>query len=92
MPSWSLLVSVAALILTIVTAVWKVSAVITKNTSAVDNLSDKMSDFSKTNEKEHAEFDKALEEHTEFEKELDEHDHQLQDHEKRITIIENTPK
>lgn len=79
---WSLLISAAALILTIVTAVWKLSAVITKNTTAVENLSDKMTTFSKTNEKEHAE----------FEKELDEHDHQLQDHEKRITLIEKIPK
>ena len=79
---WSLLVSVAALILTIVTAVWKLSSVVTKNTSAVDNLSDKMTDFSKSNEKEHAEFDKAL----------DDHSHQLWDHEKRITLIEHDNK
>lgn len=79
---WSLLISAGALILTIITAVWKISAVITKNTSAVDNLSEKMNAFSKTNEKEH----------TEFEKELDEHDHQLRDHEKRITLIEKIPK
>lgn len=79
---WSLLVSVAALILTIVTAVWKLSAVVTKNTSAVENLSDKMSDFSKTNEKEHAEFDKTL----------DDYGHQLWDHEKRITSIEHDNK
>lgn len=79
---WSILISAGALILTIVTAVWRISAVVTKNTSAVENLSDKMSDFSKTNEKEHAE----------FEKELDEHDHQLRDHEKRITLIEKIPK
>ena len=79
---WSLLISAAALILTIITAVWKLSAVITKNTTAVENLSDKMTTFSKTNEKEHAE----------FEKELDEHDHKLQDHETRITLIEKIPK
>lgn len=79
---WSLLISAAALILTIITAVWKLSAVITKNTTAVENLSDKMTTFSKTNEKEHAE----------FEKELDEHDHILQDHETRITLIEKIPK
>lgn len=79
---WSLLISAAALILTIVTAVWKLSAVITKNTTAVENLSDKMSTFSKTNEKEHAEFDKAL----------DDHSHQLWDHEKRITLIEHDSK
>lgn len=79
---WSILISAGALILTIVTAVWRISAVVTKNTSAVDNLSDKMSDFSKTNEKEHAEFDKAL----------DDHSHQLQDHEKRITLIEHDSK
>ena len=79
---WSLLVSVAALILTIVTAVWKLSSVVTKNTSSVDNLSDKMTDFSKSNEKEHAEFDKAL----------DDHSHQLWDHEKRITLIEHDNK
>ena len=79
---WSLLISAAALILTIITAVWKLSAVITKNTTAVENLSDKMSDFSKTNEKEHAEFDKALEDHS----------HQLFDHEKRITLMEHDTK
>ena len=79
---WSLLISAAALILTIITAVWKLSSVITRNTSAVENLSDKMTDFSKTNEKEHAEFDKAL----------DDHSHQLWDHEKRITLIEHDSK
>ncbi len=79
---WSLLISAAALILTIITAVWKLSAVITKNTTAVENLSDKMTTFSKTNEKEHAE----------FEKELEDHDKQLHDHEKRITLIEKIPK
>lgn len=79
---WSLLISAAALILTIITAVWKISAVVTKNTTAVENLSDKMTIFSKTNEKEH----------TEFEKELDEHDQQLKDHETRITLIEKLPK
>lgn len=79
---WSLLISAAALILTIVTAVWKLSAVITKNTTAVENLSDKMTDFSKTNEKEHAEFDKTLEDHS----------NQLWDHEKRITLIEHDSK
>lgn len=82
MSSWSLLISAGALILTIVTAVWKLSAVVTKNTSAVDNLSEKMTDFSKTNEKEHAEFDKTL----------DDHSHQLQDHEKRITLMEHDTK
>lgn len=79
---WSLLISAAALILTIITAVWKLSSVITRNTSAVENLSDKMTDFSKSNEKEHAEFDKALEDHS----------HQLWDHEKRITLIEHDSK
>jgi len=79
---WSLLISAAALILTIITAVWKLSSVITRNTSAVENLSDKMTDFSKTNEKEHAEFDKTL----------DDHSHQLWDHEKRITLIEHDNK
>ena len=79
---WSLLISAAALILTIITAVWKLSSVITRNTSAVENLSDKMTDFSKSNEKEHAEFDKAL----------DDHSHQLWDHEKRITLIEHDSK
>lgn len=82
MSSWSLLISAGALILTIVTAVWKISAVVTKNTSAVENLSDKMTVFSKTNEKEHAEFDKALEDHS----------HQLWDHEKRITLMEHDVK
>ena len=79
---WSLLISAAALILTIITAVWKLSSVITRNTSAVENLSEKMTDFSKTNEKEHAEFDKTLEDHS----------HQLWDHEKRITLIEHDTK
>ena len=79
---WSLIISAAALILTIITAVWKLSSVITRNTSAVENLSDKMTDFSKSNEKEHAEFDKAL----------DDHSHQLWDHEKRITLIEHDNK
>ena len=72
---WSLVVSILALIVTILGASWKISSVVTENTVAVKELRDKFNTFTTGNTEDHREFRNKLE-----------------DHEKRITIIENTPK
>lgn len=76
---WGILISAAGLILTIITAAWKVSAVITKNTEAVNALREKVSDVTTLNDREHKQ----------FREQIDEHDDKIQDHETRISILEH---
>lgn len=70
---WTLVVSIVALIVTLLGVSWKLSASITENTTAVRELRDKFDNFSDKNDKDHARYDTTL-----------------NDHEKRITIIEHT--
>ena len=76
---WGIVISAAGLIFTIIGAVWKISAVITKNTEAVNALREKVSDVTTLNDREHKE----------FRGKLDKHDDQIQDHEARISVLEH---
>ena len=76
---WGYIISAAGLILTLIGSVWKVSAVITKNTEAVNALREKVSDVTTLNDREHKQ----------FREQIDEHDNKIQDHETRISILEH---
>lgn len=76
---WGIVISAAGLIFTIIGAVWKISAVITKNTEAVNALREKVSDVTMLNDREHKQ----------FREKLNKHDDQIQDHEARISVLEH---
>lgn len=76
---WGTIISAAGLILTIITAAWKISAVVTKNTEAVNALREKVSDVTSMNDREHKQ----------FREKIDEHDDKLNDHETRIQLLEH---
>ena len=76
---WGIVISAAGLIFTIIGAVWKISAVITKNTEAVNALREKVSDVTTLNDREHKQ----------FREKLGKHDDQIQDHEARISVLEH---
>lgn len=76
---WGYIISAAGLILTLIGSVWKVSAVITKNTEAVNALREKVVDITSLNDREHKQ----------FREQIDEHDDKIQDHETRISILEH---
>jgi hypothetical protein len=76
---WGYIISAAGLILTLIGSVWKVSAVITKNTEAVNALREKVVDITSLNDREHKQ----------FRQELEQHDDKLADHETRISVLEH---
>ena len=76
---WGYIISAAGLILTLIGSVWKVSAVITKNTEAVNALREKVVDITSLNDREHKQ----------FREKIDEHDEKINDHETRIAILEH---
>lgn len=76
---WGTIISAAGLILTIITAAWKISAVVTKNTEAVNALREKVSDVTSLNDREHKQ----------FREKIDEHDEKINDHETRISVLEH---
>lgn len=76
---WGTIISAAGLILTIITAAWKISAVVTKNTEAVNALREKVSDVTSLNDREHKQ----------FREELESHDEKINDHETRIQLLEH---
>lgn len=76
---WGYVISAAGLILTIIGAVWKLSAVISANTAEVKSLREKLSETNALNDREHKQ----------FREKLDDHDEKIQDHETRIAILEH---
>lgn len=76
---WGYIISAAGLILTLIGSVWKVSAVITKNTEAVNALREKLSETNALNDREH-----KL-----FREKIDQHDDKINDHETRIQLLEH---
>jgi len=76
---WGYIISAAGLILTLIGSVWKVSAVITKNTEAVNALREKVVDITSMNDREHKQ----------FREKIDEHDDKINDHETRISVLEH---
>lgn len=76
---WGYIISAAGLILTLIGSVWKVSAVITKNTEAVNALREKVVDITSLNDREHKQ----------FREKIDEHDEKINDHETRISVLEH---
>lgn len=76
---WGYIISAAGLILTLIGSVWKVSAVITKNTEAVNALREKVVDITSMNDREHKQ----------FREKIDEHDEKINDHETRISVLEH---
>lgn len=76
---WGYIISAAGLILTLIGSVWKVSAVITKNTEAVNALREKVVDITSLNDREHKQ----------FREKIDEYDEKINDHETRIAILEH---
>lgn len=79
MTMWGTIISAVGLILTIITAAWKISAVVTKNTEAVNALREKVSDVTSLNDREHKQ----------FREELESHDEKINDHETRIQLLEH---
>lgn len=61
--SWSLALSVIALIVTLLGVSWRISAVVTENTTAVRELRDKFDNFTEDNAKDHAVYDETLKDH-----------------------------
>lgn len=73
------LISAAAFVLTLIGACWKMSAVITKNTDAVNALTARIDRMDADNAKEHNEmWDK-----------IEKHDDMISDHEARLQVLEH---
>lgn len=74
------IISIIGLAFTIIGAVWKLSAEMSKNTSAIVGLTQRIDKLDSQNEKEHEELWKEISSDEEI----------LKDHEKRLITLENS--